>query len=151
MSYLDNLYVPPEELLNENDSYIQINSVSKHKNWKDVLKHYAKKAAIGAGIAGLAGYGLYRAGQDGKNAINNKYNQIKASINNRFHESGDSCMRSKFKGEKSLVDGYNTFAALGYNRPENLNKLSDKLFRKRDDNESVIDGGYGNPSIYNNG
>ena len=145
MSYLDNLYSPPVDTVNEADITVS----KKYNGLKDLIKHYAKKAATGAAIAGLAGYGLYRAGQDGKVAINNKYNQAKASFNKKFHESG--CMRSQFKGEKSLVDGYNTFAALGYNRPENLKKLSDKLFGKRDDNEPVVDGGYGNPSQYNNG
>lgn len=135
MSYLDNLYNPPVDTVNEADITVS----KKYNGFGDLVKHYAKKAAAGAAVAGLAGYGLYRAGQDGKAAINKKFKFKEEALNPRF------------TGGKSMVDGYNTFAALGYNRPENLKKLSDKLFGKRDDNEQVVDGGYGNPSQYNNG
>jgi hypothetical protein len=134
MSYLDNLYRP--STINESD----ITVTKKYKGMGDLLKHYAKRAAAGAAITGLAGYGLYRAGQDGKAALIN--------AKNKFHEDA---LNPRFTGAKSMVDGYNTFAALGYKRPENLKKLNDKLFGKRDDTEPVVTGWFGNPSQYNNG
>lgn len=139
MSYLDNLYSPPTEVVNE-----EITISKKYKNFGDMLKHYAKKAAIGAGVAGLAGYGLYRAGQDGKAAVNNAFSNAKK----RFNEDS---LDPRYTGGKSLVDGYNTFSALGYKRPENLKKLDNKLFGKRDDTEPVVSGWFGNTSKYNNG
>ena len=79
MSYLDNLYSPPIEIVNED-----ITVSKKYKGFGDMLKHYAKRIAAGAAVAGLAGYGLYRAGQDGKNFANNKFNSAKTAIRNKF-------------------------------------------------------------------
>ena len=138
MSYLDNLYRP--STINEADITVS----KKYKGIGDLLKHYAKRAAAGAAITGLAGYGLYRAGQDGKAVVNNAFNNAKK----RFNEDS---LDPRCTGGKSLVDGYNTFSALGYKRPENLKKLNDKLFGKRDDTEPVVTGWFGNPSQYNNG
>ena len=138
MSYLDNLYRP--STINEADITVS----KKYKGIGDLLKHYAKRAAAGAAITGLAGYGLYRAGQDGKAVVNNAFNNAKK----RFNEDS---LDPRCTGGKSLVDGYNTFSALGYKHPENLKKLDNKLFGKRDDTEPVVTGWFGNPSQYNNG
>lgn len=136
-NYIDHLYKPK----NLQEGLIEFNYKPKYgtqpKTWKEKLKSFATKAAVGAGVAGLAGYGAYTLGKNGKQAALRKFREE------------DACALAK--GEKSLVDGFNTFSALGYNRPENLKKLSDKLFKKRDDNEPVVSGGFGNPTNNNNG